>query len=79
MAIARRFKSYFFRGLAVLIPTILTIWIFVWGYKFIQENISIHINRGLVRLTMYLKSTHGQEALEHWTGFWVNEYQINVL
>ena len=35
-------------------PTILTIWIFVFGYTFIQENISIHINRGLVRLIVLL-------------------------
>ena len=44
---AGRFKSYFLRGLAVLLPTILTIWIFVWGYSFIQDNIGIHIIRGL--------------------------------
>ena len=42
-----RFKNYFLRGLAVLLPTILTIWIFVWGYTFIQNNISIHIRNGL--------------------------------
>jgi len=47
---AGRFKRYFLRGLAVLLPTTLTIGIFVWGYTFIQENISIHINRGLVLL-----------------------------
>ena len=47
---AGRFKSYFLRGLAVLLPTTLTIGIFVWGYTFIQENISIHINRGLVHV-----------------------------
>ena len=50
MPVTGRFKSYFFRGLAVLLPTILTIWILVWGYRFIQDNISIHIKRGLVRL-----------------------------
>jgi len=47
MSITRRFKSYFLRGLAVLLPTILTIWIFVWGYSFIQANISSHIRDGL--------------------------------
>ena len=31
-------------------PSILTIWLFVWGYTFIQTKISIHINRGLVYL-----------------------------
>ena len=35
---AERFKSYFLRGLAVLLPTTLTIGIFVWGYTFIQEK-----------------------------------------
>ncbi len=40
-------------------PTILTIGIFVWGYKFIQNNISVHINRGLVRLIMYIQSDSG--------------------
>jgi uncharacterized membrane protein len=48
MTLRRRFKGYFLRGLAVLLPTILTIWLFVWGYTFIQEKISVHINRGLV-------------------------------
>lgn len=47
MAIARNLKNYFFRGLAVLVPTIITIWIFIWGYNFIQENISSHIKNGL--------------------------------
>ncbi len=50
MPMAGRFKSYFLRGMAVLLPTTVTIGIFVWGYTFIQENISIHINRGLVLL-----------------------------
>ncbi len=61
-----RFKSYFLRGMAVLLPTILTIWIFIWGYKFIQENISIYINKGLVQLIMFLQHGNGptKEVLE---------------
>jgi uncharacterized membrane protein len=50
MSVTRRFKSYFLHGLAVLLPSILTIWLFVWGYTFIQEKISVHINRGLVHI-----------------------------
>ncbi len=42
-----RFRSYFLRGLAVLVPTILTIWIFVWGYRFIHGKIGVHIKHGL--------------------------------
>lgn len=59
MSVARRFKNYFLRGLAVLLPTIVTIWIFTWGYTFIQENISIHISRGLVRLIMFIQGEGG--------------------
>lgn len=46
----RNFKTYFLRGLAALLPTILTVWIFVQLYLFIQHNISAHINRGVVRI-----------------------------
>jgi uncharacterized membrane protein len=42
-----RFRVYFLRGLAVLLPTILTIWIFIWGYKFINDKISVYIKNGL--------------------------------
>ena len=51
---AGRFKRYFLRGLAVLLPTIVTIGIFVWGYKFIQDNISRHIADGLNRLLVFI-------------------------
>lgn len=55
MGVTRRLKNYFLRGLAVLLPTILTIWIFVWAYNFIQENVSFYINRGLVWLIVYVR------------------------
>ena len=58
MRITRRFKGYFLHGLAVLLPSILTIWLFVWGYTFIQSNISVHINRGLVRLIVLVADEH---------------------
>jgi len=60
-----KLKSYFFRGLAVLLPTMLTIWIIVWGYTFIQNNISVYINRGLVKLVILLQVDMGigEEAL----------------
>jgi len=44
----KNFRTYFLRGLAALLPTILTIWIFWQCYVFIQEKVSIHINRGVV-------------------------------
>jgi uncharacterized membrane protein len=49
MNVTRRFRNYFLRGLAVLLPTMLTIWILAWGYGLIQRNVSVHINKGLVK------------------------------
>jgi uncharacterized membrane protein len=59
MSLTRRFKSYFLRGLAVLLPTILTIWICVWVYKFVQENISIYVSKALVHLIMFVQGEGG--------------------
>lgn len=49
MQAVKNFRTYFFRGMAALLPTILTIWIFWQCYVFIQEKVSVHINRGVVR------------------------------
>ncbi len=65
MNIGRRFKSYFLRGLAVLLPTMLTLWILAWGYQLIQDNVSIHINRGLVKALVWLDSG-SEEALRQY-------------
>jgi uncharacterized membrane protein len=59
MGVTRRFKRYFLRGLAVLLPAILTLWICLRVYRFIQENISIHINRGLVWLIVHIQGEGG--------------------
>lgn len=63
MSLRRRFKGYFLHGLAALLPTILTIWLFVWGYTFIQNNISQYINRGLVHV-IALAANKGVEVSE---------------
>ena len=48
-----------------MLPTMLTLWILAWGYNFIQDNISIHINRGLVKALVWLDSGTGQAAIEY--------------
>lgn len=65
----KNFRSYFFRGLAALLPTVLTIWIFVQCYVFIQDKISIHINRGLVHLILWITDRYSKEFL---VDFWVD-------
>jgi len=70
MQLAKHFKSYFFRGLAVLLPTIVTIWILVWGYKFIQDNISIYIKEALEWLIRSIASENFVE--QKLDRFWIN-------
>ncbi|NQY92400.1 MAG: DUF502 domain-containing protein, partial [Deltaproteobacteria bacterium] len=41
------FRRFFLRGLVVLLPTVLTLWIVVKAYQFIDTAIAEPINRGL--------------------------------
>lgn len=59
MRITKRFKNYFLRGLAVLLPTMVTIWMLVWAYGKIQKNITVHINRGLVEVLVHHRERGG--------------------
>lgn len=68
MQALRNFRTYFFRGMAALLPTILTIWIFVQCYIFIQDKISLHVNRFLVWVLFRLNPGWTREFLE---SFWV--------
>jgi uncharacterized membrane protein len=44
------FRRFFLRGLAALLPTLLTIAILVWAYNFVERNISRHITRAWIAL-----------------------------
>lgn len=46
------FRRFFLRGLATLLPTILTIVLLVKCFEFIQDNISVHITEGVIRLVV---------------------------
>jgi uncharacterized membrane protein len=61
MSITGRCKRYFFRGLAVLLPTMLTIWILAWGYGVVRDNIACYINQGLVALILHLQGPNGPD------------------
>jgi uncharacterized membrane protein len=41
------FKKFFFRGLAILLPTVLTIWVLAFAYQFVNDNIAGPINDGV--------------------------------
>ena len=72
MAATKSLKSYFLRGLAVLLPTIVTIWILVWGYKFIQSSIGVHINRLLAWLTIFIQGGPDKVDAQWWRNFWIH-------
>jgi uncharacterized membrane protein len=61
--------------MAALLPTILTIWIFVQCYLFIQDNVSGHINKGLVWIIMkfgeVFPAIAGGNPKEFHEQFWV--------
>ena len=44
------FRRFFLRGLAVLVPSLLTIAILVWSYHLINDNVAVFLTRGLVTL-----------------------------
>ncbi len=41
------FKTFFVRGLAILLPTVLTIWILIAAYQFVDDRIAGPINAGI--------------------------------
>ena len=43
----KSFRQFFFRGLGILLPTILTIWILVAVYNFVDQKIASPINEGV--------------------------------
>jgi uncharacterized membrane protein len=71
ISIKGRLKNYFFRGLAVLLPTILTIGIFVWGYNFIRDKIAFHINEAIVYIIIWIKDLSPEAARPELESFWV--------
>jgi uncharacterized membrane protein len=51
----------------VLLPTVLTIWLILWGFNFINDNISVHIKRVIV---FVIKTAGGSEEILN--QFWVS-------
>jgi uncharacterized membrane protein len=40
-------RKFFWRGLTILLPSILTVWILIMGYQFVQQRIAEPINKGI--------------------------------
>ena len=54
------FRRFFLRGLATLLPTVLTIWLLVKCYDFVQNNISAHINKGVILVLLAVTEDYPQ-------------------
>ena len=47
------FKHFFFRGLAAILPSLLTLVLVIKGYQFISQYIGGYVNRVLIRIVAY--------------------------
>ncbi len=72
------FRKFFFRGLATLLPTVLTIILLVKCYQFVQENISSHITDGAIRLYVMVDSDYPQLTPEE-KGLFKQEVKLDSL
>ncbi len=66
------FRRFFVRGLATLLPTILTIVVLVKCYEFIQQNISVHIIEGIIRVVLV---AHDDYPIDKVTPEDINSYK----
>lgn len=48
------FKRFFVRGLAALVPTILTIALLVWAYRIVNDNVATFITGGLLHFCSWV-------------------------
>lgn len=48
------FRRFFLRGLAVLVPTLLTFAIVVWAYRLVNDNVGVYITAGLRDLCSWI-------------------------
>ena len=51
------FKRFFIRGLVILLPSVLTLWIVVKAYQFVDNTIAEPINRGVRAALVQISGT----------------------
>ncbi len=76
------FRQFFLRGLAILLPTVLTIWLLIASYQFVQERIARPINQGVKALVVYVSPLPAatdkdyDEAVETMTGRQKDDWSV---
>jgi uncharacterized membrane protein len=56
------FRRFFQRGLAAILPTMITLWLLVWVWDFLWNNVGSHIIQG-IRWLWYMSSMQGRIPL----------------
>lgn len=72
------FRRFFLRGLATLLPTVLTIVLLVKCYEFIQENISVHITEGVIHVVLLATDDYPNPADEDYEEYEA-EYKLEKI
>lgn len=52
----QNFRRFFFRGLAILLPSVLTFWLLIAAYNFVDETIAEPINAGVREVVLQFSS-----------------------
>jgi len=72
------FRLFFFRGLGVLLPSVLTLWILIYAALFVQRSVAEPINAGVRQMVIYvLPQVVDRERLPEW--FTVSDSQVSRL
>ncbi len=72
------FRRFFLRGLATLLPTVLTIVLLVKCYEFIQENISVHLTEGVIHVVLLATDDYPNPADEDYEDYEA-EYKLEKI
>jgi uncharacterized membrane protein len=47
LSFAQDFRQFFLRGIATLLPTLITLWLLVWAWNFLWESLGRHLILGI--------------------------------
>jgi uncharacterized membrane protein len=82
VSFAEDFRRFFLRGLAAILPTLITLWLLVWAWDFLWQNIGQYIIH-FIRLTWYYAGNQGwmqpqsvQYIMYHWD---ISDFSTRVI
>jgi uncharacterized membrane protein len=82
VSFAEDFRRFFLRGLAAILPTLITLWLLVWAWDFLWQNIGQYIIH-FIRLAWYYAGKQGwmqpqsvQYIMYHWD---ISDFSTRVI